>query len=315
MVIMKLKYIITAVALISLIACNDDEVFEKEQYKNIFGFVSESDNTKSVEVNLGKDESVAYMSVSMGGSNSISEDVTINIIEDESLISSYNSSNFDTDVSKYAVHMPKSKYDITSYQCVIKAGKTLGTIPVNIRPEGLSPDSTYFIPVRVDSYNKYEMHPEKGTLLMKIDFKNNWATNTGTDYSMLGKRRAITSSTEISMPGTKTLHAYGRNSVRVMPGNETFKAEKHTLEAKAMILEIEDTPNEVKRVTIKPMRDLKVEQIDGDKSYPNTYAIVDDGFNVYKTFLLHYYYTIGNNTYEMKEELRIKYIESEEDDE
>ena len=32
-------------------------------------------------------------------------------------------------------------------------------------------------------------------------------------------------------------------------------------------------------------------------------------------FLLHYYYTIGNNTYEMKEELRIKYIESEENEE
>ncbi len=303
----------TAAALVSLVACNDDEVFEKEQYKNVFGFVSESDNTNTKIVSLHKEESVGYMSLSMGGSNPISRDVTINIVEDESLIDDYNSANFDTDVSKYAIPMPKSKYDISSYKCVIKAGESLGTIPVNIRPEGLSPDSTYFIPVRVDNYDGYEMNPEKGTLLMKIAFKNRWAASTGTGYSMTGKRRIITSSNEISMPGTKTVYAYASNSVRVMPGNEVFKADKHTLEAKAMILEIEDTPEDVKKVTIKPLRDLKVTQIDGDDLYPNTYAIVDDGFNVYKTFLLHYYYTIGSDTYEMKEELRIKYIESEED--
>ncbi len=312
---MKLRYIITAAALVSLVACNDDEVFEKEQYKNVFGFVSESDNTNTKVVSLHKEESVGYMSLSMGGSNPIKRDVTVNIVEDESLIDAYNSANFDTDVSKYAIHMPKSKYDIVSYKCVIKAGESLGTIPVNIRPEGLSPDSTYFIPVRIDNYDGCEMNPDKGTLLLKVAFKNRWAASTGTGYSMLGKRRNVTSTTEISMPGTKTVHAYGHNSVRVMPGNETFKADKHTLEAKAMILEIEDTPDEVKKVTIKPVRDLKVTQIDGDKFYPNTYAIVDDGFNVYKMFLLHYYYTIGNNTYEMKEELRIRYIESEENEE
>lgn len=313
---MKLRYIITAAALITLVACNDDEVFEKEQYKNVFGFVSESDNTKTFQVNLAEDESTAYMSFSMGGSNPISKDVRINIIEDESLIDDYNSTNFDTDVSKYVVNLPKSKYEIQSYQCVIKAGESLGTIPVKINPAGLSPDSTYMIPIRIDNYDNYEMNPEKGTLLMNITFKNRWAESTGTSYSMLGKRRMITSHSEISMPGTKTVHAYSRNSVRVMPGNETFKAERHTLEAKAMILEIEDTEAEVKKVTIKPYRDLQVTQIDGDEYYPNTYAIIDDGFNVYKTFLLHYYYTIGDTTYEMKEELRIKYIENgEEDDE
>lgn len=309
---MKFRYLIAAAALLPLVACDDYEVFNKEQYKNIFGFVSESDNTKTKIVNLHKDESVAYMSFSMGGSNPISQDVTINIVEDESLIDAYNSANYDTEVAKYAIPMPKSKYDITSMQCVIKAGESLGTIPVKVRPDGLSPDSTYFIPVRIDDYDGGEMNPDKGTLLMKIAFKNRWAASAGTGYSQLGRRRVSTSTVEISMPGTKTLHAFSGNSVRMMPGNETFSAEQHTLDAKAMIVEIEDTPDEVKKLTIRPYRDLKVEQIDGDKEYPNTYSIIDDGFTVYKTFLLHYYYTIGDTTYEMKEELRIKYVESEE---
>lgn len=312
---MKFRYMIAATALLSLAACNNDEVFEKEQYKNIFGFVCESDNTKTKVVTLHKPESVAYMSLSMGGSNPIPADVTVNIVEDESLIDEYNSANYDTDVSKYAIPMPKSKYDITSYKCVIKAGETLGTIPVNIRPEGLSPDSTYFIPVRINDYSAYEMNPDKGTMLLKVTFKNRWATSLGTGYSMIGRRRIMPNGVEISMPGTKTVHAFGANSVRIMPGNETFKSDKHTLEALAMILEVEDTDNDVKKVTIKPYRDLAVTQIDGDKDYPNIYSIIDDGFTVYKTFLLHYYYTVGTTTYEMKEELRIKYNESEEKDE
>lgn len=312
---MKFRYMIAATALLSLAACNNDEVFEKEQYKNIFGFVCESDNTKTKVVTLHKPESVAYMSLSMGGSNPIPADVTVNIVEDESLIDDYNSANYDTDVSKYAIPMPKSKYDITSYKCVIKAGETLGTIPVNIRPEGLSPDSTYFIPVRINDYSAYEMNPDKGTMLLKVTFKNRWATSLGTGYSMIGRRRIMPNGVEISMPGTKTVHAFSANSVRIMPGNETFKSDKHTLEALAMILEVEDTDNDVKKVTIKPYRDLAVTQIDGDKDYPNIYSIIDDGFTVYKTFLLHYYYTVGDTTYEMKEELRIKYNESEEEDE
>lgn len=91
---MKLRYIVTAAALVSLVACNDDEVFEKEQYKNVFGFVSESDNTNTKVVSLHKEESVGYMSLSMGGSNPIKRDVTVNIVEDESLIDAYNSANF-----------------------------------------------------------------------------------------------------------------------------------------------------------------------------------------------------------------------------
>ena len=63
---MKHIYYISAMALLSLTACNDREVFEKEQYKNIFGFVSESDNTKAMTVSLHFDETVTYMSISMG---------------------------------------------------------------------------------------------------------------------------------------------------------------------------------------------------------------------------------------------------------
>jgi hypothetical protein len=89
-----------------------------------------------------------------------------------------------------------------------------------------------------------------------------------------------------------------------------------------MIIEIgEDTDSDkVREVTLKPVRDLIVKMVEPtdenyEEAYPNTYSIVDDGFNVYKTFRLQYYYVMGNVKYHMKEELRVEYKEDPDVDE
>ena len=330
---MKFRYILAAAALFSFVACNEKEVFEKEQYKNIFGFVCESDNKKEKIVSLHLDEATTYVSISMGGSNTISQDVTINFEEDPSLIDAYNSSNFDTDVAKYAIALPEDKYDIENYSCTIKAGERLGVIPVKVYPAGLSVDKTYFIPLRVTTYDNAEMDPEKGTILFQVGIKNHWAESTGTAYNMLGRRQNITDFTtgdaiestasEISMPGTKYVYPYANDEVRLFPGNETYSTDHHKMEQMGMIIEIgEDTDSDkVREVTLKPVRDLIVKMVEPtderyDDMYNNTYSILDDGFNIYKTFLLQYYYSVdGTNFYHMKEEVRVEYKEDKDVDE
>ena len=330
---MKFRYILAAAALFSFVACNEKEVFEKEQYKNIFGFVCESDNTKEKIVSLHLDVATTYVSISMGGSNTISQDVTINFEEDPSLIDAYNSSNFDTDVAKYAIALPEDKYDIENYSCTIKAGERLGVIPVKVYPAGLSVDKTYFIPLRVTTYDNAEMDPEKGTILFQVGIKNHWAESTGTAYNMLGRRQNITDFTtgeaiestasEISMPGTKYVYPYANDEVRLFPGNETYSTDHHKMEQMGMIIEIgEDTDSDkVREVTLKPVRDLIVKMVEPsderyDDMYNNTYSILDDGFNIYKTFLLQYYYSVdGKNFYHMKEEVRVEYKEDKDVDE
>lgn len=330
---MKFRYILAAAALFSFVSCNEKEVFEKEQYKNIFGFVCESDNTKAKVVSLHLEEATTYVSISMGGSNTISQDVTINFEEDASLIDSYNSSNFDTDVAKYAIALPEENYDIESYSCTIKAGERLGIVPVKVYPAGLSVDKTYFIPLRVTDYDNAEMDPEKGTILFKVGIKNHWAQSSGAAYNMIGRRQNITDFTtgeaiestasEISMPGTKYIYPYSNNEVRVFPGNETYSTDHHKMEQMGMVIEIsgDEDGDKVREVTLKPYRDLYVKMVEKDDEryddgYPNTYSIVDDGFNVYKMFFLQYYYsTDGKNFYHMKEELRLEYAEDKDVDE
>lgn len=330
---MKFRYILAAAALLTFVACDEQEVFEKEQYKNIFGFVCESDNTKEKIVSLHLEEATTYVSISMGGSNPPAQDVTINFEEDPSLIDDYNSSNFDTDVAKYAVALPQEHYTIENYTCTIKAGERLGVVPVKVIPNGLSVDKTYFIPLRVTDYNNGEMDPEKGTVLFQIGIKNHWAESSGTAYNMIGRRQQVSDVTtgeeitnvtsEISMPGTKYVYPYSDNEVRLFPGNETYSTDHHVMEQKGMIIEIsgDEDGDKVRQISLEPVRDLFVKLVDEndpryDEFYNNTYSLIDDGFNVYKTFLLQYYYSIdGTNFYHMKEEVRVEYKEDKDVDE
>lgn len=330
---MKFRYILAAAALLTFVACDEQEVFEKEQYKNIFGFVCESDNTKEKIVSLHLEEATTYVSISMGGSNPPAQDVTINFEEDPSLIDDYNSSNFDTDVAKYAVALPQEHYTIENYTCTIKAGERLGVVPVKVIPNGLSVDKTYFIPLRVTDYNNGEMDPEKGTVLFQVGIKNHWAQSSGTAYNMIGRRQQVSDVTtgdpienvtsEISMPGTKYVYPYSDNEVRLFPGNETYSTDHHKMEQMGMIIEIsgDEDGDKVRQISLEPVRDLFVKLVDEndpryDEFYNNTYSLIDDGFNVYKTFLLQYYYSIdGKNFYQMKEEVRVEYKEDKDVDE
>lgn len=330
---MKFRYILAAAALLTFVACDEQEVFEKEQYKNIFGFVCESDNTKEKIVSLHLEEATTYVSISMGGSNPPAQDVTINFEEDPSLIDAYNSSNFDTDVAKYAIALPEEHYTIENYSCTIKAGERLGVVPVKVIPNGLSVDKTYFIPLRVTDYNNGEMDPEKGTVLFQVGIKNHWAQSSGTAYNMIGRRQQVSNVTtgdpienvtsEISMPGTKYVYPYSDNEVRLFPGNETYSTDHHVMEQKGMIIEIsgDEDGDKVRQISLEPVRDLFVKMVEPtdpryDDAYNNTYSIIDDGFNVYKTFYLQYYYSIdGTNFYQMKEELRVEYEEDKDVDE
>lgn len=289
-------------------SCDRDEVFEREQYKNVFALISESDNVSSKYHDLG-DESVGYVAASVGGTKATEKAIQVNLIEDPSLIDAYNRINFDVDYSKYVRPLPTSKYDIDSYSFTIPAGEIGGRLPIRIRPDGLSPDSSYFIPLRVETHSSYELNPEKSFLLYRVRTKNYWARADGnTIYGMRARLRQDGSTFELQLPGSKIMHPISEREVRVMAGNETYSSDVNVFNRAAIILRIEED----NKVTILPYKDVEILQIEGDPDYPNKFAIEDDGFKTYKTFLLNYYYRMGGIVYQMKEELRLEFDEDEE---
>ena len=298
-----------AVFLLVTGSCERDEVFEKEQYKNVFAIISESDHVSRKFHRLGE-ESVGYVAASCGGTNPTKKDIVVKLVEDRSLIDVYNRTYYDVDVSKYVRPLPQDKYDIESYQFTIPAGEISGRMHIQVRPDGLSPDSAYFIALRVDSHSTYEINPDKSYVLYRVRTKNYWALGDGTTiYSMRGKLRIHGESTELEMPGTKVMHPLTDNRVRIMAGNETYESEIAVFNKSAIVLEISDD----NKVTISSYKNMEVTQVDGDPDFPNIFKLEDDGFKTYKTFLLRYNFKTGGTIYEMKEELRMEF--SEEDDE
>ena len=299
------KFVPVMILLIGILSCDRDEVFEMEQYKNVFALISGTDNVYTKFYDLREPESTGYLSASCGGTNPIQKDIIVSIVEDPSLIDAYNKTNFDVDYDKYAHTLPKSKYNIDSYQLRIPAGGIRATLPIRIRPEGLSPDSIYFIPLKIDSHDTYEANPEKSYILYRICIKNFYAKDDGTtSYNLVGKQG------ERGIFGSKIMHPLSANKVRIMVGTETYLANKEVFNKYAIVLEV----NEEGKVHISPCGNIKVTQVDNDPDFPNIFKVENDGYKYYKTFLLRYDYTSGTNTFQMKEELRCEFNPKNEDE-
>jgi hypothetical protein len=186
----------------------------------------------------------------------------------------------------------------------IKGGTTGAEMPIRIRPNGLSPDSVYFLPLRIDNHDTYEANPEKSYVLYRVMLKNRFARSDGnTYYTMRTKQSVSGTGVELETPGTKIMHPLSGNRVRIMAGTTAFVSDVTRLKQSAIILEVDDNNN----VRILPYGDIEVTTVNGHPDFPNIFKIEDDGYATYKTFLLRYNYTVGDITYEMKEELRLSF--------
>jgi hypothetical protein len=302
------KYtLISLLFLLGAVACNENRQFEEELYKKVFAIVSSGGyNMFEVEHSLDAIESTGYVSISMGGTNPTETDTRITLFEDANLFNRYNRGNYDVETEEYARLLPAGHYTIDSYDITIPAGQREARLPIKIRPEGLSPDSTYFVSLKVKDYSHYEVNPEKADVLYRVLLKNFYAVqkSPGTTYDLRGK---IDEGNEL---GSKRMFPLTGNSVRIMAGNPTgasaIPEDTAVINRLSIRLEIADNGH-VTISSFKPGR-VQIEQLDDDPDYPNIFFIDDDGFFTYKSFLLHYRYKVeGESVREVREELRLEF--------
>jgi hypothetical protein len=297
-----------------VVSCNDYKVFNEEMYKKVFALVSTGDyNILTVEHDLDSLEVTGYVSASCGGTTPNEKDLHIKLREDRALFDRYNVANFENSAD-FAQLLNPQKYSIADLNFTIPKGEKIGRMPVKVRPEGLSPDSTYFISFKVDNFSDYEANPKKTDVLYKITLKNFWALQaTPTNYQLKGVYEGN------SIIGNKRMFPLTHNSVRVNIGNITnFSADTASINNGSIILQLVDKKQGEKvvlgkkyNVVVKPYKWVTIinpSTIDPD--YPNVFFIEDDGYRTYKTFLLHYNYRLPNSStvYEMKEELRMEFV-------
>ena len=281
-------------------ACNEDAIFERELYKKILALISTDGYNIFEETHgLTGGETVGYVAVSVGGTNPTETDIQVTLEKNLEPFDAYNRSNFDADENLYARLLPEDTYDIDDYTIRIPAGERSGRMKIRLRADNLSPDSTYFIPLKVASLSAYELNPKKDNILYRVLIKNRYATqlaNGYTSYTMRGNKDGV------EIPGIKPVHPLGKDKVRIMAGTEAFLPNVETINKNAIVLEVTDE----QKVLITSYKDMVVEQVNGDTDFPNLFKIEDDGYRKYNTFLLRYNYKSGSTTYQMKEELRME---------
>ncbi|CAM3772869.1 BT_3044 domain-containing protein [Sphingobacterium prati] len=295
---MKRSFIAILTTSIALVACKDNEVFEKEMYKNEVALISSDyHNTFKEVVRLTGEEVIGYVAASSGGTHAPDKDLVIELEEDPETLVKYNFAVYDNSEDLYAKLLPKEKYEIMDKKIVIKAGELTGRTMVKLRPDGLSPDSTYFIGLKATSSSGVEINPKKSTMLYQVIIENEYASQAkNTMYSMVGFANSL------STAANKQLFPLTSNSVRMVAGNETFVSKVPNIAKNCLTLEMDDFNN----VTIKPYKDIQVVQLDNDPMYPNKFK-VEEAFGMRtNVFLLSYQYTIDNVTTIMKERVEMQ---------
>jgi hypothetical protein len=300
-----IRLVLSLLFIAGTVACNESKQFEEELYKKVFALISTDNfNIFETEHDLGEPESTGYVSVSMGGTNSTEKDLRIIMVEDVDLFNRYNNGTYDAP-EKYARLLPSANYTIEGYNMTVPAGERGASLPITIRPGGLSPDSVYLISLKVDDFSEYEINPNKSDILYRVLIKNYYAAQkSSTTYNMKGEIDGVVTF------GTKRMFPLTANSVRIMAGSETFEADTAVINKGSLTLEIAEDGT----VNIKPFKAgrIQVEQIDDDPDYPNRFFIEDDGFRTFKSFLLYYKYKLSGDEdeHEVREELRLEFKES-----
>ena len=297
---MKRDFITILALMTALSSCNDDALYEKEMYKNVVALIS-SDyyNTFEEVVTLSPtgEEATGYIAACTGGTHAPKQNMVIGLEEDLTSLEFYNRSLYDVDEACYAKFLSSDKYEIVDYKIQINAGEWTGRTMIKIRPEGLSPDSTYFVGLKATDISGVEINESKNTILYQILIKNDYATQgENVYYSMTGLADGMATA------GNKKMFPLTHNSVRVIAGTESFESNVDHINKTAIILQVEENTH----VTIKPYKDIEVTQIDGDSKYPNTFKVEESFGHTYNVFLLSYRYTKDGKSKVMQEELRLE---------
>ena len=301
---MKYLKIFIAIGLLTAMnACDQDRLYEDELYKQVVSLIC-SDNYNVLEdtQELTGQEIVSYVAASCGGTGAPEKDIRISIIEDDEALDVYNWSMYDAETQNYAKRLPISKYDIEDHHIVIPKGERSGKMKITFRPEGLSPDTAYFLPLSIASMSAYELNSKKSNVMYRVLIKNKYAVQYSSGFSEY-KMNGFRGETAIVM--TKPMYPLTQNKVRLMAGN--MLADDYTFEEGAIVLEVSGD-NKVSIIPYKEGGTLSITQMDGDSLYPNTFKIVNDWDKKFKVFHIHYKYKAGSAAeVEMREELRMEF--------
>jgi hypothetical protein len=242
--------------------CTDSSMYDKEMYHPVISLLSHGGhNVYTVVIPFKEASPVIYISVICGGSKPNPEEVTVVLERDNNDWLDYvNRANFDIDTAKYHLLLPQDRYEIPSWTVTLPADspEAYANVAVHVNQQGLSPDSTYFIPIAIKSVSRYEVNPEKSNMLLRVAVINDYAEQTATTiYTMKGTITSGTMTTAVT--GSKIVRPLSADEVRFFAGIQV-QTNQSTLEdiaEYALIAKI----NPDNTVSLRPYGTIEVEML------------------------------------------------------
>lgn len=210
----------TAVIALNLAGCSNDKIYQDEQYKNLVYLLSGTDNVFVSSYTLNEEESDRYVTVGCGGSNANDKNIVVNLDPAPEWMDRYNSLKFDYEY-QYAKLLPANRYQIASYTVTLPAlsGYHYERLNVKVRPLGLSPDSIYFVPLKIVSVSDYEVNEDKQYVLFRAAIENDYATQVPQTYY---RKDGSIDNPYTVLSGVKTVHPLTKDKVRMFIGNGAY---------------------------------------------------------------------------------------------
>jgi hypothetical protein len=290
--------------------CNTDSIYQEEQYKTLVYLLSGSDNVFATSYTLNEDEPVRYVSIGCGGSNSNEQDITVTLEPYTEMLDKYNSLNYNYQ-SEYAKLLPADRYEIESYSVTLpaKSNYHYARLPIKVRPLGLSPDSLYFIPLRIKSVSRYDVNEEKRDVLFRVAIENDYAEQLVPTYYV--KSGSMTNPITV-LSGTKLVQPLEKDKVRMFVGNEIYGSTTtvEDIERLSIVVQI----NEDNSLTITPYGSMEVEMLDNVNGYNRYVPDLVQGTSKQRVFYLNYRFRLkqSNGTYSGWREVEERLIRVED---
>lgn len=286
-----LSYIfIACIMALSIAGCNTDIIYQEEQYKTLVYLLSGSENVYAASYTLNEEEPVRYVTIGAGGSTSNEKDITVTLEPNLAMLDKFNSLNYNYQ-SEYAKLLPADRYTIDSYSVTLPAKSDYHYVrmPVKVRVLGLSPDSIYFIPLRIKSVSNYDVNPEKSDVLFRVAIENDYAEQLVPTY--YAKSGTMTNPTTV-LSGTKLVQPLEKDKVRMFIGNETYgnNTSVADIERLSVVVQIKEDNS----LLVTPYGSMEVEMLDKVTGYNRYVPELLQGTSKQKVFYLNYRFRLMN---------------------
>ena len=295
----NIKMMLALVGGLLMIGCDEDAMFKEELYDKYVYIVSNEEQIHNLLFSLNKDKDVCTVSVAYSGTQKVDDDVQVTLEKDKEILGKYNYSNFDIDEERYAKELKNHCYEMPQMSVLLHHDDVhpYDTLPIVMKQEALSalsPDSTYFIPLRIKDVSGYQINEKKRNVLCRIYTYNEYAnTKESTQYTMKGYRIVGDNSSSIS--GSKKVDPVNANSVRMFVGNVKFEANEKVIAKNAVTIEVQKD-NSIKMYPyVRDTKTLEVQLMtppndsEEDFIYQNVYEKKNE------RFLLYYKYRTRDN--------------------